>query len=593
MTRSNRLPRRDFIKGSLVLAGGLFLPSTLVQCSDDSSPVYDLVIYGASSAGIIAAVSAVRQGRSVVLVEPSGHLGGLTTGGLGATDIGYEGAIGGMSLEFYRRIRQHYANDSAWTVQTPEEYMQLESILLRRDSEGMFGFEPHIALRVYKQMLEEANITLVMNDPIKQTRSAVEKRGDRIVAFTTENGNTYRGQIFIDASYECDLMALAGVSYHVGREANSVYGETLNGVQKVRTHNHIIPGFVDPYIRPGNRSSGVIPGVQDEDPGVEFEGDHRLQAYCFRMCLTNDTNNMIPFERPAGYDEMEYEVLFRNHEAGENRTPWLPRYMPNRKTDTNNRWGVSTNKVGANYGYPDGTHAERARIIEEQQHYQQGLMWTLANHPRIPEHIRQEVSWWGLAADEFTENGGWPTQVYVRESRRMIGEYVTTEHDCRRLIDVDDPVGLGSYAMDSHNVQRYITPQGCVQNEGNIEVGPGGPYKISYRSLLPKRHECGNLLVCCNGVSSSHIAFGSIRMEPVFMVLGQSAATAAVLALEDGTTLHDLPYSRLQHALRRDEQYFDVDMDRFPPREFDPEPPRQRARFGTEPDIPNGCVVTL
>ena len=591
MTMSSRLPRRDFLKGSLVLAGGLFLPSTLVQCSDDTSPIYDMVIYGASSAGIIAAVSAARQGRSVILVEPSGHLGGLTTGGLGATDIGYEGAIGGMSLEFYRRIRQHYANDSAWTVQTPEEYMQMESVLFRRDSEGMFGFEPHIALRVYEQMLEEANIQLVMNDPIKQTRSAVEKRGDRIVSFTTENGNHYRGKMFIDASYECDLMALAGVSYHVGREANSVYGETLNGVQKVRTHNHIIPGFVDPYIRPGNPSSGVIPNVQDEDPGTEFEGDHRLQAYCFRMCLTNDTNNMIPFERPAGYDEMEYEVLFRNHEAGEDRTPWLPRSMPNRKTDTNNRWGVSTNKVGANYGYPDGTHAERSRLIEEQQHYQQGLMWTLANHPRIPEHIRQEVSQWGLAADEFTNNGGWPTQIYVRESRRMIGEYVTTELDCRRLIDVDDPVGLGSYAMDSHNVQRYITPQGCVQNEGNIEVAPGGPYKVSYRSLLPKRHECGNLLVCCNGVSSSHIAFGSIRMEPVFMVLGQSAATAAALALEDGIALHDLPYSRLQQALRRDEQYFDVDMDRFPPREFDPEPPTQRSMFHNEPRIPDGCMV--
>ncbi|MCG2590243.1 FAD-dependent oxidoreductase, partial [Rhodohalobacter sulfatireducens] len=272
--------------------------------------------------------------------------------------------------------------------------------------------------------------------------------------------------------------------------------------------------------------------------------------------------------------------------------PWLPGAMPNRKTDTNNRWGFSTNHINVNYEYPDGDYATRERILQEQQHYQRGLMWTLANHPRIPMNIREEVNKWGLAADEFTENGNWPTQIYVREARRMIGEYVMTEQDCRRLRIANDPIGLGSYSMDSHNVQRYITQDGCVQNEGNIEVSPGGPYAISYRSLLPKKQECGNLLACC-AVSSSHIAFGSIRMEPVFMMLGQSAATAAVQSLKEGSDLHDLDYQKLRDQLNRDGQKLEVDTDTYPPLPFDEEPPEHRDRHSSEPVIEDGCMVTL
>lgn len=421
----------------------------------------------------------------------------------------------------------------------------------------------------------------------------VEKQGDKILSVASDSGKVYKGKVFIDATYEGDLMAMAGVSYHVGREANSVYDETLNGVQKVRTHNHIFPGFVDPYIEPGNPQSGILPGVHDQDPGEEFSGDHRVQAYCFRMCLTDVPENQIPFEQPEGYEEINYELLFRNFEAGENRIPWLPGGMPNRKTDTNNRWGFSTNMIGVNYEYPDGDYATRERIIEKQEHYQRGLMWTLANHSRVPEDIRQEVGKWGLAADEFTDNNNWPTQIYVREARRMIGEYVTTEQDCRRMRIVEDPVGLGSYSMDSHNVQRYITEQGCIQNEGNIEVSPGGPYAISYRSLLPKRKECSNLMVCTNGVSSSHIAFGSIRMEPVFMMLGQSAATAAVQALEKGINLHDLEYHDLRAQLIQDGQKLNVDIEKYPPLLPDDEHPAKRDRHPSEPVIDDGCMVTI
>lgn len=584
--------RRDFLKSSLVLTGGLLLPGYLVSSNKLQDDEYDVVVYGATSGGVISAVAAARKGESVILIEPSNHLGGLTTGGLGRTDIGIEGTIGGMSLEFYSQIRDYYQSDDSWVYENRMDYMD-RSGLLQPGSEGMFGFEPHVAREIYEQMLNEAGVSIVLGDRLALGEKGVEMNNDRITSIETEAGNVYRGKIFIDATYEGDLMAMAGVSYHVGREANSVYDETLNGVQKVRTHNHILPGFVDPYVEPDNPQSGILPGVHDDDPGEEFSGDDRVQAYCFRMCLTDEPKNQIPFEKPQGYDELDYELLFRNFEAGENRIPWLPAGMPNRKTDTNNRWGFSTNMIGVNYEYPDGDYLTRERIIEKQEHYQRGLMWTLAHHSRVPENIRNEVSKWGLAADEFTDNNNWPTQIYVREARRMIGEYVTTEHDCRRMRIVEDPVGLGSYSMDSHNVQRYITDQGCVQNEGNIEVSPGGPYAISYRSLLPKQKECSNLLVCANGVSSSHIAFGSIRMEPVFMMLGQSAATAAVQALEKGVDLHDLEYQDLRAQLILDGQKLDVDTKKYPPLLPDDEHPEQRVRFPSEPVIEDGCMVTL
>ncbi len=556
------------------------MPAYLKSCQD-ASKIYDIVIYGATSAGIIAAVQATRMGRSCIIVEPSGHIGGLTTGGLGATDMGRADAIGGMSRGFYERLREYYTDESRWKYEEPN--------IIEVDGAIRF-FEPSAAMAVYTQMLEENNIPVVVNDRLILGSEGVNKRGNRITSIVTENGHVYRGKMFIDTTYEGDLMAMAGVSFIVGREANSVYGETLNGIQKIRTHNHIFPGFVDPYIEPGNPQSGILPGVHGEDPGEDFEGDHRVQAYCYRMCLTDVEENRVPIEKPEGYDELEYELLFRNFEAGETRIPWLPGMMPNRKTDTNNRWGFSTNKVGANYDYPNGSYSVRQRILAEHEHYQKGFMWTLGNHPRIPQGIREEVRKWGLPIDEFAHNGHWPDQIYVRVARRMIGEYVMTENDCRRIIIADQSVGMGSYAMDSHNVQRYITRMGCVQNEGNIEVRTGGPYVIPYGSILPKRSECANLLVTC-AMSSSHIAYGSIRMEPVFMILGQSAATAASLALETNTDLHDLSYPRLREKLLAANQRLDIDTERFPPEEPPTEMPAMRLIHASEPILENGCVV--
>jgi hypothetical protein len=574
------LNRRDFLKTTTILSGGLVLPAYLKSCQSPEK-IWDLVIYGATSAGIIAAVKAAQMGRSCILIEPSSHLGGLTTGGLGATDLGYADAIGGMSRGFYQRLREYYKDDSKWKYEEPK-------IVGANDTSWFF--EPSAAMAVYKQMLEENNIPVVLNNRLILGSNGVNKRGNSITSLVTEKGNVYQGKMFIDASYEGDLMAMAGVSYHVGREANLVYGETLNGIQKVRTHYHIFPGFVDPYIERGNPNSGILPGVHGEDPGKDFEGDHRIQAYCYRLCLTDMKENSIPFDKPQGYEELEYELLFRNFEAGENRIPWLPHMMPNRKTDTNNRWGFSTNKIGINYAYPNGNYRLRESILAEQEHYQKGLMWTLANHPRVPEPVRREVKKWGLAADEFTQNGSWPSQIYVREARRMIGEYVMTENDCRRVSIADQSIGMGSYTMDSHNVQRYITRMGCVQNEGNIEVSTGGPYVIPYGCILPKRHECDNLLVTC-AMSASHIAFGSIRMEPVFMILGQSAATAASLALETNTGLHELSYPRLSEKLLEDGQRLDLDREKFPALLPESEPLRERKRIDNEPITAKGCVV--
>ncbi|MCG2590242.1 FAD-dependent oxidoreductase [Rhodohalobacter sulfatireducens] len=559
--------RRDFLKNSFLLSSGIFLPSGVIKSVFNSDEEFDVVVYGATSAGIIAGVAAAKRGRSVIIVEPSNHLGGLTSGGLSQTDIGVEGeggAIGGMSLDFYKKVRQYYLNDESWKYQTWDEYMNRTN-RLEPDSEGMFGFEPKVARMIYEEMLEEAGVPVVLNDRILLNGNGVEKRGDKISAMITEDGNVYRGKVFMDATYESDLMAMAGVSYTVGRESNGKYDEHLNGVQTERSHNHIFNKKVDPYIEPGQSHSGVLPGIDPTGPGEEFSGDHRVQAYCYRMCLTDVPENQIPIEKPEGYEDLRHELLFRNFEAGDDRFPWINSPMPNRKTDINNRWAVSTNNIGMNYDYPDGDHDTRDRILEDYRLYQQGHMWAMANHPRVPEHFREEYSKWGLAADEYPENGNWTPQIYVREARRMIGEYVMTEHDCRRMRVVEDSIGLGSYNMDSHNVQRYITKDGYVQNEGNLEYTPGGPYAISYRSLTPKREECTNLLVCCNGISASHISFGSIRMEPVFMILGQSSAVAADIAINQNGIVQDVPYRELRSQLLKEDQRLDVDLNEWPP----------------------------
>ena len=521
----------------------IMLCSLLLACSASSRD--DIVIYGGTSAGVIAAIQAERLGKTVVLIEPGTHLGGLTSSGLGQTDTGDKSVIGGLAREFYQTVKKYYDNPETWIYEQPENAEWYDP-----NEDAIWRFEPHVAEKTFRRLAKD--IKIFYNERL-DLKNGVQVQNGKIESITTESGTTFSGDMFIDATYEGDLMALAGVSYAVGRESNAHYGETLNGVQIQNAIYHQFDVDVDPYVIAGDPSSGLLPGVHGEDPGENGDGDSRIQAYCFRMCLTTVEENKIPFEKPVGYDSLRYELLLRNFEAGERRVPLYHGMMPNQKTDTNNNHGFSTDNINMNYDYPEADYQRRAEIIAEHALYQKGLMWTLANHPRVPAHIRDEVSRWGLAKDEFLDNGHWPHQLYIREARRLVSDYVMTEHDCKRTRICEDPVGMGSYNMDSHNCQRYVDANGFVRNEGDVQVSPEGAYLISYRSIVPKKGEIENLLVpVC--LSASHIAYGSIRMEPVFMILGQSASTAASLALDQNVAVQDVPYDQLKSLLLKDNQ---------------------------------------
>lgn len=536
--------------------------ATLVAPSISAKSSYDIVIYGGTSAGISAAIQASRMDKSVIIIEPTRRLGGLTTGGLGQTDIGNKHAVGGISREFYQNVRRYYEKPENWKWQKREDYKDGGQTRTEEGEDAMWTFEPSAAIKIYDEMIAEEAIDIVYEQRLDR-KDGVRKKGSAIVSITTESGETYTGKMFIDATYEGDLLAAAGVSYVVGRESNSEFKETLNGVQldygnwklnrkeqaSWNSGGHQFVDGVDPYVIKGDPSSGLLPYIVEEGkPGFRGEGDHKVQAYCFRMTLTDHPDNRIPFQKPENYNELNYELLLRNYEAGWNRIGWINSAMPNRKTDTNNASGFSTDFIGQNYAYPEASYEERAKIVEAHRHHQQGLMWTLANHPRIPEHIRAEVSRWGTCKDEYEREDGWQQQLYVREARRMRSDLVMTQYHCEGLEVVEAPVGLAAYGMDSHHVQRYVDSNGVVKNEGNVEAKVNGPYSIGYGAIIPKKDECTNLLVpIC--LSATHIAFGSIRMEPVFMVLGQSAATAATLAIEEKKAVQDIDTIELQSLL--------------------------------------------
>ena len=536
----------------ILLIAGLMGLTGCKESGEETKPIAtaDIIIYGGTSAAISAAVEAKRSGKSVIVVSPDIHLGGLSSGGLGYTDTGDKSVIGGLAREFYHRVWQHYNTTEAWNWQKKEEYGNKGQGTIAMDGENrtMWIFEPHVAEKVFEDLVAVEQIR-VDRDEWLDRKNGVEMKDGNIVSITTLSGKKYSGKMFLDTTYEGDLMAAAGVSYHVGREGKEVYGEEWNGVQTgVLHHKHWFASDISPYVVPGDPSSGLLPRVSGEDPGEKYSGDDKIQAYCFRMCMTNHPENRIPFPKPDDYDPLNYELLARVFETG--RKDWFEKFdaVPNHKTDTNNHGPLSSDNIGMNYDYPEGSYERRKEIIEEHVNYQKGLLWFVANDPRVPEDIQTEMQKWGLAKDEFTDNGNWPHQIYVREARRMIGEFVMTENELLKRSPTPKPVGMGSYAMDSHNVQRYVKPDGFVQNEGDIGVSTKGPYSISYETLVPKKEECKNLLVpVC--LSSSHIAFGSIRMEPVFMILGQSAAAAAVLAIDENAVVQEVDYDKLRGVL--------------------------------------------
>jgi len=514
---------------------------------------YDIVVYGGTASGVASAVQATRLGKTVILIEPGKHIGGLTSGGLGWTDSGNKAVIGGFAREFYQQLHKEYGKPEAWVHEQAKDYA-----LYHPKDDAIWAFEPHLAEAVLRAKLLEAKVPVLLGERLDRAKG-VKLDGKRIVSITMESGNTFSGQVFIDSTYEGDLMAAAGVSYTTGREANKQYGETYNGVaKKWNNHMHRFTAKVDPYVKPGDVKSGVLFGVEAEPMPADGEADKRLQAYCFRMCMTDVAANRVPFEKPADFDEAKYELLFRNFEAGDLRIPMKPDRVPNKKTDTNNNCAFSTDFIGQNYKYPDATYAEREQIVAAHLSYQKGLMWALQNHPRVPEKVRTQMKPWGLAKDEFKDTDHWPHQLYIREARRMVSDYVHTELDCTRKKDTPQSIGMGSYNMDSHNCARYVTADGLVQNEGDVQQSPGGPYRIAYQSIVPKASECPNLFVpVC--MSSSHIAYGSIRMEPVFMILGQSAATAAVIAITDKVDVQKVDYAKLKKQMLADKQVLEFD----------------------------------
>ena len=481
----------------------------------------DVCVYGGTASGVIAAVQAARLGLYVLLVAPERHLGGLTTGGLSFTDTGRKEAIGGLAREVYQRLGAKYAKAEEW------------------------NFEPHVAEEVLTELLADVHVVPYFGHFL----ASVKKSRGRIASLTTEEGLTVEAAAFIDATYEGDLMAKAGVSYTVGREANRVYGETLNGVQVRDKHQFQKP--VSPYVIEDDPKSGLLAGIQAKAP-ARGSGDKSVQAYCFRLCLTRTPANKIAYPKPEGYAIQDYELLTRYLKAGADE--FFNKFDPLQKGkfDKNNHGGFSTDYIGANHAYPDAGYAEREAIFQAHVRYQQGLMWYMGNEPTVPATVQERWNAWGLCRDEFVDTGGWSRQLYIREARRMVTDVVMTENHCKGKLKVEDSVGLGSYNMDSHNCNRVVV-EGRVKNEGDVQTSTS-PYAISYRSIVPRQRECKNLFVSVC-LASSHIAYGSIRMEPVFMILGQSSALAAWLFIEGGfAAVQDIPYVLLEPALRQAKQ---------------------------------------
>ncbi|MCG3148635.1 MAG: hypothetical protein PCFJNLEI_02080 [Verrucomicrobiae bacterium] len=503
----------------------------------------EVCIYGGTAAGVVAAVKTARLGAKVVLLQPGQHLGGLTTGGLGYTDYGKKHVIGGMARQFYRDLGHMAGKNEEW------------------------HFWPSAAEQLCIRLVADACV------PVRycQYLDDVEMSGQRIRAVTMHGGLRVEAALFLDASYEGDLLAKAGVSYTVGREGNAQYGETFNGIQVHGLHQFSHP--IDPYVVAGDPTSGLLPQIVKEDLSSRTgSGDQRVQAYCFRMCLTDDPALKIDWPKPADFDPLQYVLATRwfnspkdprNEQLhGTDIVPSkfdiLERTTPGggNKTDTNNHGPVSSDFIGANYDWPEGDYATREKIFQRHVSYQMGFYWHMANAPEIPERYRRAYRRWGLPKDEFLDTGHWPHQLYIREARRMVSDYVLTEADCRLERTVDDSVGMGSYSMDSHNCSRFVkvkNGRARVLNEGDVQVAPAGPYPVSYRSLVPKRGECENLIVpVC--LSASHISYGSVRMEPVFMILGESSAVAATMALAAKQAVQDIDVPALQQRLLKDGQ---------------------------------------
>ena len=514
--------------------------------------VHDVVIYGGTAGGVVSAITAAQEGATIIVLEPTQHIGGMVTGGLGTTDIGIEQSIGGMSRRFYERVYAHYQQPAVWKHETREAFVERSRGMVNDQDRVWWRVEPSVASRVLNQLAAEAKVTILTGQRLKSVR----KSGVRIESITTVSGDVFHGRVFIDATYEGDLLAMAGVPYRVGREGRHEYGEELAGVVPEAWSTRKQWDVDIPARGPDNK---LLFGVQDIPRGADGAGDRKVQAYNYRICLTDAPENRLPIARPDRYDASRYDLLAlyiaRKGDTvnltGPQRGSLLnigP--LPNRKTDINDGGPFSTDYIGANWDYPEGDFATRQRILQDHVDYTKGLLYFLGHDERVPARIQQQMLRWGYPKDEYTGTGHWTPQLYIREARRMVGDYVVTQQDIQQRREKLDSVGMGSYNADSHLVQRIVNPDGFVRNEGNPNDRAMGhkPYEIPYRCLTPKRGDGDNLFATfC--VSASHMGFASVRMEPVFMILSESAGVAAATAVKKNIAVQHVPVAPLQQRL--------------------------------------------
>lgn len=517
------------ISGALLLFGVAFTaPQSVAQASEST----DLLVYGGTASGVMTAYSAAQEGMRVVLLEPGQHVGGMVTGGLSATDLGHFTIIGGYARDFYMKAAAHYG---VHDLTAPANWLS----------------EPHVDEEIFRAMLKEAKVEVYFNERIRE-HQGVTIKNKRIIALATSDGKEWRAKVFADCTYEGDLMAQSGVRYTWGRESSQEYGETLAGV-RAHTPAHQFTWALSAY----DKRHRLYPEIDPGPLAAPGSGDRKVQAYNFRLILTNDPANRLPFPRPEGYDRSRFALLeqyLKEFSQHRKREPHLndffnPVLIPNHKADFNNNGPISTDYIGHSWKYPDASFAEKASIWNEHLRYVQSLIYFLSHDESVPTALRAEMNEWGLPKDEFLDTDHWPNQLYVREGRRMLGEYVIRQSDLQSDRTKPDSIGMGSYNSDSHNIQRVAMPDGTVQNEGDVQV-PVQPYEIPYRSITPKRSEAYNLLVpVC--LSASHVAYSSVRMEPQYMIIGQAAGMAATLAIENRSSVQDVPIAALQQRLRQ------------------------------------------